>query len=360
MPLPSIERIPGGRAFAAMSRRVRTLTVAGVLFVVLFLVALFLPVPYVILTPGPTYNTLGRDPFSSDAVVVLTGRTANATSGHLNMTTVRIQDESVTAATALIAWLKGDQMVLPKTAITPPGVSDEEQEKQDTQDFVTSQDSATVAALCELGYPKAFGVVSVADGGPADGVLHTGDQFVTVDGRAADSSAKLLGVLQSLRPGTTVPVVVKRQGRQQSLAVKVGPAPSGSKGARLGVTVSTTCLAPFTVKINLERVGGPSAGLMFALAILDKAGRQNLTGGRFIAGTGEISTDGKVGPIGGIQLKMIAAKRKGATVFLAPAGNCGDVRKATPSGLKVIKVSTLHGAVQDLLALQRGASVPSC
>src|SRR5205823_4952158 len=110
-------------------------------------------------------------------------------------------------------------------------------------------------------------------------------------------------------------------------------------------------------KINLENVGGPSAGLMFALAIIDKAGSQNLTGGRFVAGTGEISSDGKVSPIGGIALKMIAAKRKGASVFLAPAGNCADVRKATPSGLKVVKVSTLHDAVQDLLALQKGQPV---
>jgi PDZ domain-containing protein len=360
MPLPSIERVPGGPAFASLSRRVRTLIVAGVLFLVLFLVALFLPVPYVILTPGPTYNTLGTDPFSKDPVIVLGGKPANRTSGHLNMTTVRIQDESITAAQALAAWLKGDEIVLPQTAITPPGVSDKQQEQRDAQDFSSSQDSATVAALCELGYPKGFGILTVSGDGPADGVLKTGDQFVTVDGRSADTSQELTAIVQSLTPGTTVPVVVKRQGKPLSLKVKVGPPPKDGKGARLGVAVGNTCLAPFTVTINLENVGGPSAGLMFALAIIDKAGSQDLTGGRFVAGTGEISEDGKVGAIGGIQLKMIAAKRKGASVFLAPAGNCGDVRKATPSGLKVVKVSTLHEAVEDLLKLKRGESVPGC
>jgi PDZ domain-containing protein len=157
-----------------------------------------------------------------------------------------------------------------------------------------------------------------------------------------------------------VPVVVKRQGKPLTVRVKLGPAPSGAKGARLGVSVSSTCLAPFGVTIHLEDVGGPSAGLMFALAIVDKAGTHDLTGGRFVAGTGEIAADGKVTPIGGIALKMIAARRKGATVFLAPAGNCSDVRKATPSGLKVIKVSTLHGAVQDLLDLQAGKPVVGC
>jgi PDZ domain-containing protein len=360
MRLPPIERIPGGRGFASLSRRVRTLIVAGVLFLVLFLVALFMPVPYVILVPGPTYNTLGNDPTGNGPVVVLTGRTANPTSGHLNMTTVRIQSDQVTAVQALVAWLNGDQIVLPDTAITPPGVSDQQQHQQDAQDFVTSQDSATVAAFCELGYPKGFGVVSVLRNGAASGLLKAGDQFVTVAGRAADTSAKLTAIMSSLAPGTTVPVAVHRQGKPVTVRVKVGPAPAGSKGARLGVSVATTCLAPFGVTIHLEDSGGPSAGLMFALAIVDKAGRRDLTGGRFIAGTGEISAEGKVGPIGGIQLKMIAARRKGATVFLAPAGNCADVRKATPSGLKVVKVSTLHGAVQDLLAIQAGKAVPGC
>ncbi len=355
-----IERIPGGARFAGLSRRVRTLIVSGVLFVVLFLLALLMPVPYVILVPGPTYNTLGRDPYGKDAVVVLTGKTARPTSGHLNMTTVRIQDEHVTAASALLAWLKGDQMVLPKSALTPPGTTDQEQQKRDAADFAGSQDNATAAALCELGYPSAFGVLSVLPDGPSHGVLHTGDAFVSVDGRAADSSAKLQAITRSLTPGQTVPVVVKRAGKDVTVQVTVGKPTQGQKGARLGVGVDTTCLAPFDVKINLEDVGGPSAGLMFALAIVDKAGTRDLTAGRYIAGTGEIDSAGTVQPIGGIQLKMIAARRAGASVFLAPADNCGDVRKDTPGGLKVVKVSSLHGAVQDLLDLQAGKPVPHC
>jgi PDZ domain-containing protein len=331
-----------------------------VLFVVLFLLALLMPVPYVILVPGPTYNTLGKDPYGKDAVIVLTGKSARATSGHLNMTTVRIQDQDVTAASALIAWLRGDQMVLPKTALTPPGTSDKEQQKQDAADFAGSQDNATAAALCELNYPKAFGVLSVLADGPSHGKLRTGDEFVTVDGRAADTADKLKAVTSSLTPGRTVPVVVKRSGTTATEQVTVGKPTQGQKGARLGVTVGTTCLAPFDVKINLEEVGGPSAGLMFALAIVDKAGTRDLTAGRYIAGTGEIDSDGNVSPIGGIQLKMIAARRAGAKVFLAPAGTCGDVRKDTPGGLEVVKVSTLHGAIQDLLNLQAGKPVPHC
>lgn len=360
MPLPSIDRIAGGRSFAALSRRVRTLIVAGVLFLVLFVLALVLPVPYVILTPGPTYNTLGQDPYSKDPVIVLHGRSPQSTSGNLNMTTVQISGNSISPFQALVAWLKGDQVVLPQTAIRPPGVSDQQQQKQDAQDFVTSQDSATVAALCELGYPKGFGVVSVLNDSPSAGVLKPGDQIVSVAGRPAGTADELTSVVQTLTPGHSVPVVVKRQGHTMQVPVKPGPPPKGGKGARLGISVSTTCLAPFSITIHLENVGGPSAGLMFALGIIDKVGKTDITNGRFIAGTGEITADGRVEPIGGIQLKMIAAKRKGASVFLAPAANCTDVRRATPAGLKVVKVSTLHQAVQDLLALQHGTSVPSC
>lgn len=360
--LPSIERVPGGAAFASLSRRVRTLIVAGVLFVVLFILALVMPVPYVVLGPGPTYNTLGVDPRSGNGgqVVVIDGRTPNKTTGNLNMTTVSEQDNSVSAFQALVGWLRSDRIVLPRTAVIPPGQSEQEQNRRNAEDFAASQDNATAAALCELGYPKGFGVVDVLDGSPADGVLEPGDELVSVAGKPAGSLDALRKAVQSLQPGTSVPVVVKRQGVTKALHVTPEKPPKGVKGARLGIVAADTCLAPFTVTIHLEDIGGPSAGLMFALAIIDKVGPADLTKGRFIAGTGEITPSGQVQPIGGISLKMMAARDHGATVFLAPAGNCSDVRGATPSGLQVIKVSTLRQAVQDLLKLQRHEPVPSC
>jgi PDZ domain-containing protein len=171
----------------------------------------------------------------------------------------------------------------------------------------------------------------------------------------------LTKALSTETPGRSVPVAVTRANKPARLEVKLGAPLKGKHGASLGIIVADGCLAPFTVDLGLgNEIGGPSAGLMFALGIMDKVGSVDLTKGRFIAGTGTIDTDGKVGPIGGIQLKMIAAKNKGASVFLAPAGNCDDVRKATPHGLKVVKVSTLHGAVQDLLDLQKGKPVEGC
>jgi PDZ domain-containing protein len=245
--------------------------------------------------------------------------------------------------------------------VYPPGESQRQTDQQNTQDFVASQDNATAAALCELHYPRGFGVLKVNSTGPSHGILQPGDLIKSVAGKPAASGTALANVLSGEQQGGTVPVLVTRSGKSVDLQVTLGKPLAGRSGGSLGINVANGCLAPFTIDLGLaNQIGGPSAGLMFALGIIDKIGTQDLTGGRFIAGTGEIDPKGNVTPIGGIQLKMIAARNKGASVFLAPAGNCGDVRKATPGGLKVVKVSTLHGAVQDLLKLQQGLPVPGC
>jgi PDZ domain-containing protein len=357
--LPPLERIPGGRSFAALSRRVRTLIIASVLFLVLFVLLLTMPVPYVVLSPGPTYNTLGTDP-NGDTIIVIQGKKPAHTTGNLNLTTVQISGSTVTALQALSAWLQGDEVVVPRAAVYPPGQTEQQTNQKNTEDFQFSQDNATAAALCELGYPKGFGVVEVVPDGPSHGILEPGDRFVSVDGKPIHSRSALDTVLLAHKPGDTVDVVVDRHGKTVRAAVTLGKSPATGH-PYLGVLPDNTCLAPFTVDLGLgNQIGGPSAGLMFALGIMDKVGTVDLTGGKFIAGTGTIDAKGNVGPIGGIQLKMIAAHDKGATVFLAPAGNCDDVRGATPDGLQVIKVTTLHGAVQDLVRIQHGQSVPSC
>ncbi|HXT91294.1 MAG TPA: S16 family serine protease, partial [Trebonia sp.] len=130
--------------------------------------------------------------------------------------------------------------------------------------------------------------------------------------------------------------------------------------AVIGVQVQEQYKFPFNVRITVGDIGGPSAGMMFALGIVDMLTPMNLTGGKFVAGTGEITAAGQVQPIGGIQQKMVGARNAGATVFLTPAGNCADAKGAVPSGLKVVKVSTLSQAVSDLEALKAGKQVPSC
>jgi Lon-like protease len=343
-----------------VSRRVRTLIVSGVLFFVLFILALTLPVPYVILSPGPTYNTLGTDD-SGNTIIVINGKGANATSGHLNMTTVSYTTRPLTAFAALNGWLLHDRVVVPKSSIIPPDKTQQQIDQENTQEFQQSQDSATAAAFCELGYPASFGISTVNTDSPANGILAPGDALVSLGGDSIDTIDKLTAVLSKHHPGEVVTVTVKRAGKAVSLPITLIKPVQGRSGSSIGITVTSGCLAPFSVDLGLgNQIGGPSAGLMFALGIMDKIGTRDLTKGRFIAGTGTIDPSGNVGPIGGIQLKMIAARAAGASVFLAPAGNCDDVRKATPKGLEVIKVTALHDAVQDLLALENGQPVPHC
>ncbi len=343
-----------------MSRRVISLYIAGGLFIVLAALALVVPVPYVVLSPGPTLNTLGNDD-QGKSIISITGKQPNATTGNLNLTTVDVTTARVTLAQALTGWLQHDRIVVPRASIYPPGQSQEQVNQADTEQFADSQNSATAAAFCELGYPKGLGVVGVIADTAASGVLKPFDEMISVDGSAVDTQAKIASVLAAHKAGDKVTVVVKRAGTQMSFPIVLSKPSAGSTSPLIGVSVGTECFAPFSVNLGLgDQIGGPSAGLMFALGIMDKVGTVDLTKGKFIAGTGEIDADGNVSPIGGIQLKMIAAKRKGASVFLAPAGNCTDVKGNIPSGLNVVKVDTLHSAVADLLALQAGQAVPHC
>jgi PDZ domain-containing protein len=353
-------RFPGSRAFAALSRRVRALIFALLLFAVLFALAITLPVPYVVLSPGPTYNTLGTDP-NGNQIIVIEGHKVRETAGHLNMTTVNVSTAPLTAFEALRGWLLRDEVVVPKASVFPPGKSEKQVDAENRADFSQSQDNAVAAASCALGYPRRFGVVTVFGTGPSHGKLQPADVITSVAGTKVSGGDDLLGVLETQRPGRTVPVQIVRQGKATSVDVTLGPPLGGRKGASMGIEIGQVCQAPFTVDLGLgNQIGGPSAGLMFALGIIEKVGPADLTGKRFVAGTGTIDPSGKVGPIGGIQLKMIAARDAGASVFLAPAGNCADVRGAIPKGLQVIKVATLDDALRDLKALQQGTPVPSC
>ncbi len=343
-----------------MSRRVRTLAASAALLLVLVVLAATLRVPYVILGPGPTYNTLGVDDAGAP-IIALDGREPNPTSGHLNLTTVSVRSQNVTVFEAIQGWLAGDRVVVPRETVYPPGRTTDEVNAANTQDFVDSQNSAQTAAFCELGYPAGLGVSSIADTSLAVGVLQVGDLLLAVDGTPVTDAESLTAVLSTTSPGQVVEVDIRRLGVDSTVKVTLVAASDGAQGGRMGILVSTGCHAPFTVDLGLATsIGGPSAGLMFALGIIDMIGDADLTGGRFIAGTGTITASGEVGPIGGIPLKMIAAQRAGATVFLAPAGNCDEVRGATPEGLTVIKVETLHGALEDLADLQSGGPLTTC
>jgi PDZ domain-containing protein len=261
--------------------------------------------------------------------------------------------------TALQAWLSPHDAVVPEQELFGTGQTQQQVTRQDTAQMVSSQQLAQAAALCQLRIPYRVldTVTFVYPKTPAAGVLKKGDLITAVDGKALTCRASASTLIRARKPGAPVRLTIDRHGTTRQVRLKTADI---NGNAVVGVGVFEDYRFPFQVRISVGNIGGPSAGLMFALGIMDKLTPGGLTGGRFIAGTGEISASGQVSPIGGIQQKMAGARAAGATVFLTPAANCPDAHGAVPQGLRLIKVFNLAGAVRDLHALRTGGSVPSC
>jgi PDZ domain-containing protein len=337
-----------------------TLFVAGIGVVVAALVAALLPVPYVILTPGPTLNTLGRT--SSGPLITISGHRTYSASGHLNLVTVSYMGgpgNGFNVFTALRAWLTPNTAVVPEQELFPSGQSQQQVVQQDTLQMVSSQETAKAAALCTLGihFTTVDTVTQTEKGLPAADVLRAGDVITAVDGTPVSCTQDTGSLIRGHQAGTPVDLTVVRKGQTEHIRMKTANVQGHSV---IGVFVSESYRFPFPIKISVGNIGGPSAGMMFALGIVDKLTPQNLAGGKFVAGTGEIAANGAVTPIGGIQQKMAGARSAGATVFLTPAANCSDTAGAVPAGLRLAKVSTLRQAINDLVAIKAGRSVPGC
>jgi PDZ domain-containing protein len=349
-----------------MSRRALTLMVAGLLTLVLGVIGAWLPVPYVVLSPGPTENTLGE--VEGKPVISIEGRQVYPTSGGLNLVTVAYQGgpgSRIDLLTALRGWVDPTTAVVPEETIFPKSTSVDEVEKQNTQEMVSSQQLATAAALKELNIPVRT-VIAVRDterGSPAHGKLLPGDEILTVDGQAVSTTDQIAALVQRHEPGQQVRFVVERNGKRVPVNMNVMAAGDGK--VMVGVVMGPRFKFPFKVNITVGDVGGPSAGLMFSLGIYDKLTPGPLTGGKTIAGTGTIDEHGRVGAIGGIQQKMVGARKSGATIFLTPKDNCPEAVKAVPDGLRLVKVETMRGALDAITALNSGSKeaadkVPTC
>jgi Lon-like protease len=344
-----------------MSRRSATLLVAAAGVLIALAVAVVLPVPFVALTPGPTLNTLGT--MNGKPLVQIKGHPTYPAHGHLNMVTVSFiggPRSHFNIFSALRSWLSPDEAVVPEQEIFTPGQTPQQVVKQDVEEMANSQQTATVAALCQLkiSFKTVDTVRGTVKGMPAAGVLQLGDVVTAVDGKPVTAcGADAATLIKARKPGAPVRLTVLRHGHTEQIRLTT-VALQGQPV--VGVQLVQTFVFPFRVSISVGNIGGPSAGLMFALAIIDKITPDNLTGGRFVAGTGVIEADGTVEPIGGIQQKLVSARDAGATAFLTPAANCPDTARAVPAGLKLIKVSTLAVAVAALDALKAGRPVPAC
>lgn len=356
-----------GDTIDAMSRRTSSLVVSGVVLVALVTVAFSVPMPYVLESPGVTENTLGE--VGGKPVIQITGAKTYPVDGHLELTTVSVSRAEYQARLpdVLSAWIASDQIVLPRDVVYPPDKSTEQVEQENAADMLDSQSTAIVAGLMRAGInPYVVEVQDVESGGPADGRLSPKDQIVAVNGEQVASSDVVVKAISALPPSSKVKLQVRRGDDLVSVTVTTEQNPDEASKSRIGVSLADVFDPPVDVKIKLDQdIGGPSAGLVFSLAIYDLLTPGPLTGGRFVAGTGTIDAEGKVGPIGGIQQKIIGAYKggHGASVFLVPADNCEE---AAASDLKdtvlLVEVATLDDAVSALESIDAGddASLTLC
>jgi Lon-like protease len=348
-----------------MSRRSLTLIIASIGTAAAIAVSVLIPVPYVILGPGPTLNTIGADS-SGQQLITIQGHPTYPTSGNLNMVTVSYAGgpgQNINIYGALAAWLNPHEAVVPESELFPPGQSQQEAQQEDTAEMAGSQQVATAAAFTYLNIPYQtfITVQQTAKGYPAYNVLQVGDIITAINGTPVTSDNDLQQMIRSHPSGTKLDITVLRDGKTDHFMIDTLANAGSGDVPIIGVGIQDQYKFPFTVKFDLgSDIGGPSAGTMFALGIIDKLTSDNLTNGKFIAGTGEITPAGQVQAIGGIQQKMVGARDAGATIFLAPASNCSDVEGAIPAGLRVIKVSTLSQAVTYLDDVKEGKPVPSC
>ena len=343
------------------SRRLRprtvTLLLACAVVLLVGLAGATVPVPWVALGPGPTFNTL--DSKDGTPVVSVEGLPTYPTSGHLNMTTVSVTD-GLTMFQTLGVWVDPNEQVVPRNAVFAPGRTQEQIDAKNTQDFSDSESSAVSAALNYLKLPVRVFVGATPASLPTHPVLQPGDQIVAVAGHDITRIDEIRTALTGTTPGQQVPVRIVRGDAPQDVTVTLVALPGSTQGG-LGIApVAKPASSDDKITISLSGVGGPSAGLMFSLAVVDRLTPGELTGGSFIAGTGEIGATGDVGIISGIPLKLIAAKEAGAQTFLVPAGNCEEARANAPDGLTLVKVDGLADAVADLDTLRTGGTPPTC
>lgn len=341
----------------------------AVAFVLLLVLALA-PSPYVVQQPGPVFDTLGEVQAGKDGkdvpMIEIDGAKTYKTGGSLDMLTVSVlgtPDQRPTWFEVAQAWFDPSKAVLPIEAIYPPGVTSEQRDQQNQSLMTDSQHTAVAAALRSLGYDvgQQVAVGDISEGSPADGAFEVGDVIERANGEPVTDDATLRRIIGDNGASKPVSFDVVRDGTEMS--IQVTPAAQtlddGSSRVAVGITPSNVYDFPFDVSIQLDNVGGPSAGMMFALGIIDKLTTGQLNNGRTVAGTGAIDDTGVVGPIGGIRQKLYGAKAAGADLFLAPASNCDEVVGHVPDGLDVFAVSTLDDALAVLKATAKGGDTSS-
>ena len=346
-------------------RRLRRAVTAGtfVLVVVLIAAVFLVPVNAVIEAPGPTWNVLDNGKSADQDVLKVSGTETYPTEGALRMTTVSVSGcpgYPVTTADLIAAWISSDRRIVDRNEVCPQDQSAQQVEETGKAQMTASQDSAVIAALIETGMAGAMHLtVTEVIEQQTSTEIQAGDVLETITPEGGEATtitsfSQLRELMTTIPEGTRVTLGVNRGEQQTTAALTTITPQEGTTGSRLGLSLKISVDSTVEASFGLSDVGGPSAGMMFALGVVDEITPGSLTGGKDISGTGTINMDGQVGPIGGIQQKMAGARNSGSRFFLAPASNCDEVRGHEPEGMQVFAVSTLHEAVTATEAIASG------
>ena len=353
-----------------VNQRVLAAVLATPLVVALVVVALLRPLPYTTYSPGPTIDVLSS-PDDKEIIQIGGGEKTYRDNGQLRMTTVSVSPRSaeLNLLQVMGSWLARGDAVYPYDSVYPDDKTPEQDKSEGQVQMLSSQDTASAVALRALGYqvPSYLEVQGITTGGPADGALDLRDLFVAVNGAnlptgdLQESADQLTSAIKGTKAGQQVELTVLRDGEQ--VTVPVTPEPDENGDPRVGITFGEGFDLPFPISVTIDpRIGGPSAGLMFSLAIYDTLTPGSLSDGGPVAGTGEIYSDGSVGPIGGIQQKIVGARQAGAELFLVPADNCDDAEGARNGDMRLTRVATFDDARDAIEAWgqDHDADLPTC
>jgi len=323
--------------------------------VIVIIGVLGLNIPYFALAPGPAVNVF--------AITQITGAKTGPVHGKLLLTTVELQE--IRVVQAITGWFRSDYQIVSRSTIVPPGQSSQDVQVHTAQEMSESQVFAAAAALRYLGYPvettpSGVRVDDVTADAPAASVLHLGDTIIAVDGATVRTATQLRGAVERHRVGDALSLKVIRGTQTIEVRTKTIGRPDAPSDPIVGILTTDVpdVHLPLAVKIDALGIGGPSAGMMFAVGIVDLLSNVDIARGRVIAGTGEITVDGQVKPVGGVQEKVAGAKHAHAELFLVPTAESHDacvVRGTLP----VYAVDTLTQAIQ-VLTDPRVAAARAC
>lgn len=306
-------------------------------------------------TPSQSYLFLPDRAHPVAPLLTVAGEKAPTDGGGIYFVDVVVR--KATLLERLFPGIRSGSSLVPGSAVNPPGVSDAARHKQDVREMARSQSIAAAVALRALGYkvvarPTGVLISAVAPDAPAAGKLQPTDVIVSVDGQPVRTPADLRRLIGRHRPGETVRIGLRRGNVLHEVVVGTIPDPRAGGRPVVGILPAQAAdiRLPVAVRINAGNVGGPSAGLAFALDLLEELGR-DVDHGYRVAVTGELELSGKVDPIGGVRQKTIGARQSRIDVFLVPAGDNARDAQRYANGLRIIPVTSFQQALRALATL---------